>query len=135
MPARKQNRNMGKVPAADSRATKIGSGERLVISHAAPVPCIQPPVLDIRLAIHIARKARLARGAKAEGWLTGLADAGDDGGAFTTVGSQGFLVEAMGLVVYPAHRADDVVGGPVVLQDPAQLGAVLAQPLAVLAQP
>ena len=33
-----------------------------------------------------------------------------------------------------ADRADDVVGRLVVLEDPAQLGGLLAQPLAVLAQ-
>src|SRR5262249_12092818 len=85
MPARKQNRNMGSVPAADSRATKIGSAVRLVISQAAPVPCIQPPVLDSRLASHNVRKARVARGAKADGWLTGWGD----GGAFTTPSHRG----------------------------------------------
>src|SRR5512139_984870 len=81
MPARKQNRNIGSVPAAASKATKIGSEVRLVISHAAPVVCIQPPVLDRTLAIHSSRKARLASGAKAEG---GRAAPGDDG-AFTPV--------------------------------------------------
>ena len=39
---------------------------RLVISHAAPVVAIQPPVLDSTLAVHSARKARLANGAKAD---------------------------------------------------------------------
>src|SRR5258708_762525 len=66
MPAKKENRNIGKVPAAASRATKIGSDVRLVISQAAPVLAIQPPVLDSRLAIHRPRKARLASGAKAD---------------------------------------------------------------------
>src|SRR4051812_28541940 len=104
MPARKQNRNIGSVPDAASKATKIGSGVRLVISQAAPVDAIQPPVLESRLAIQRARKARLASGAKAVGWLT-------------LVASQGLLVESMGLVVHPADRADDVVGRLVVLED------------------
>src|SRR5580704_15883958 len=125
MPAKKQNRNIGKVPAAASSATKIGSGVRLVISHAAPVVCIQPPTLDRTLAVHSRRKVR---GAKAE---CGRATTGD-GGAFILPSTEGLLVEAMGLVMHPADRADDVVGRLVVLEDPAQLGAGLAQPLAVL---
>src|ERR1700730_7851659 len=130
IPAKKQNKNIAKVPAAASRATKIGSGVRLVISHAAPVVCIQPPTLDRTLAVHSRRKAGLAKGAKAE---CGRATTGD-GGAFILPSTEGLLVEAMGLVVHPADRADDVVGRLVVLEDPAQLGAGLAQPLAVLAE-
>src|SRR5271169_6029318 len=84
MPAKKQNRNIGKVPAAASSATKIGSGVRLVISHAAPVVCIQPPTLDSTLAVHSRRKARLEKGAKAE---CGRATTGDGGGRWRGVHS------------------------------------------------
>src|SRR5882757_11494647 len=119
MPAKKQNRNIGKVPAAASSATKIGSGVRLVISHAAPVVCIQPPTLDSTLAVHSRRKARLAKGAKAE---CGRATAGD-GGAFIRLSAEGLLIEAMGLVVHSADRADDVFARLVVLEDPTKLGA------------
>src|SRR3981081_2340144 len=106
MPAKKQNRNIGKVPAAASSATKIGSWVRLVISQAAPGGCIQPPQVDRTLAVHSRRKARLAKGAKAE---CGRATTGD-GGAFILPSTEGLLVEAMGLVVHPADRPDDVVG-------------------------
>src|SRR5689334_19107114 len=114
MPAKKQNRNIGNVPAAASAATKSGSRVRLVISHAAPVVCIQPPTLDRRLAVQSPRKARFASGAKAEaGRLEPI-------GAPVTSGlssRQRFLVDTMRLVVHPAHGADDVVGRLVVLED------------------
>src|SRR5947208_2189805 len=67
MPAKKQNRKIGSVPAAASKATKIGWFVRLVISQAAPAVCIQPPMFDRILAVQIPRKTRLARGAKDEG--------------------------------------------------------------------
>ena len=67
MPAKKQNRNIGSVPAAARPATKTGSVVRPVISQAAPVLCIQPPTFDNRLAIQSPRKARLASGARADG--------------------------------------------------------------------
>src|SRR5690242_13412691 len=101
------------MPDDASRATKIGSVVRLVISLAAPVLCIQPPVFDRRLAIQSGRKARLASGAKGECEC----ERGAAGGRFTSEGAfirpstEGLLVDSMGLVVHPADRADDVVGG------------------------
>ena len=42
-------------------------GASEVISHAAPTPWMRVPKLDRRLAIHIARKMRDRKGAKAGG--------------------------------------------------------------------
>jgi hypothetical protein len=91
------------------------------------VVCIQPPTFDIRLAIHIARNDRLASGAKAEG---GFMAAARSPARAMRAGRRGhpaerLLVDAVGLVVHPADRADDVVGRLVVLEDPAKLGRVV----------
>ncbi len=76
---------------------------------------------------HRQERLRLASGAKAEGGLRGAGP-----GASARSPRQSLLVDAVGLVMHTADRADDVVGRLVVLEDPAQLGRGLAQPLAVL---
>ena len=65
-PAGSDNRNMGKMPAACTRATIAGEGERDVMSQAAPTLCIKVPILDTRVASHNARNTGCCKGLQDE---------------------------------------------------------------------
>jgi hypothetical protein len=62
-PAGRASRKNGRLVAVCTRATIRGHGVSEVISHTAPVLCIQVPTLDVTVASYSARKS---------GWRNGL---------------------------------------------------------------
>ena len=65
-PAGSDNRNMGKMLAACTRATIAGEVESDVMSQAAPTLCIKVPILETRVASHKARNTGCCKGLQDE---------------------------------------------------------------------
>ena len=65
-PAGSDNRNMGKMLAACTRATIAGEVESDVMSQAAPTLCIKVPILETRVASHNARNTGCCKGLQDE---------------------------------------------------------------------
>src|SRR5665648_1044474 len=66
-PAGSDNRNMGKMLAACTRATIAGEVESDVMSQAAPTLCIKVPRCETRVASHKARNTGCCKGLQVEG--------------------------------------------------------------------
>jgi hypothetical protein len=65
-PAGSESRNIGRLVAAWTRATRVGEGVSDVISHDAPTFWNQVPMLEATLAIHSQRKIVWRRGLQVE---------------------------------------------------------------------
>lgn len=65
-PAGRASRNIGSVVAVCTSATMTGDGESEVISHPAPMSCIQVPMFEASVAIHSIRNIGIFSGDQAE---------------------------------------------------------------------
>jgi hypothetical protein len=58
----------------------VADGDRLVMAHAAPTPCMAEPMFDTNAAIHRERNTGLCSGAHALGALADIAGGPMGGG-------------------------------------------------------
>src|SRR5947209_12131509 len=87
-PAGSDNRNIGRLVAAWTRATSVGEGVSVVISHDAPTFWNQVPTLEATLAIHSQRNTAWRSGLQVERAGTGIS-------AVVTLRTPRMLVESL----------------------------------------